>query len=105
MPEWLMREPTCHRGSRHALRPARLTPRGRPGGPALDRRAIRLDLLPDGGAPELVAAAERGQVRDRGSRGEHVEVFRDGKREELPSSGDLDPYRATDALNPQHPCS
>ncbi|MFD2840242.1 transposase [Populibacterium corticicola] len=31
--------------------------------------------------------AERGQVRGRESKVEHAEVFRDGKREELPSSG------------------
>ena len=36
---------------------------------------------------ELIEAAERGQVRGRERRVEHVEVFRDGEREELPSSG------------------
>lgn len=76
MPERLMREPTRHCVSRHALRPAPPAPRVRLYWPALDRRPIRLDQLAHGDEPELIEAAERRQVRGRERRVEHVEVFR-----------------------------
>ena len=87
MPERLMRQRPRHRVTRHALRATRPTPRVVLDDAAFDRGPIRLDQLADGDEAELVEAAERGQVRGRESRVEHVEVFRDGEREELPSSG------------------
>ena len=87
VPERLVRQSTRDRVPRHALDTALPTPRVVLDDAAFDRGPIRLDQLADGDEAELVEAAERGQVRDRESRVEHVEVFRDGEREELPSSG------------------
>ena len=87
MPERLMRESTRHRVPRHALRPALPTPGVHLDRPTLDHRPVPLDQLADRFEAEFIQAAERGQVRGRESRVEHVEVFRDGEREELPSSG------------------
>ena len=87
VPERLVRQSTRDRVPRHALDTALPTPRVVLDDAAFDRGPIRLDQLADGDEAELVEAAERGQVRGRESRVEHVEVFRDGEREELPSSG------------------
>lgn len=85
--ERLVREPARHRVPRRALGAAFPAPRVIVDDAALDRRPTRLEQLAHGDQPELVEAAERGQVRGRERRVEQVEVFRDGKREELPSSG------------------
>ncbi len=87
MPERLVRQSTRDRVPRHALDTALPTPRVVLDDAAFDRGPIRLDQLADGDEAELVEAAEHGQVRGRESRVEHVEVFRDGEHEQLPSSG------------------
>ena len=76
VPERLMREPARHRVPRHTLRGARPTPRIVVDNAALDHRPIRFEQLPHGDQPELIEAAERGQVRGCERRVEHVEVFR-----------------------------
>src|SRR5690606_7745314 len=82
-----MRQPTRDAVTHHTLGTALATPRIRLRQATLDHRRVRLDQLADGHQPELVETAERGQVRGRESSVGHVEVFRDGEREELPSSG------------------
>ncbi len=103
MPERLVRQSTRDRVPRHALDTALPTPRVVLDDAAFDRGPIRLDQLADGDEAELVEAAERGQVRGRESRVEHVEVFRDGEREELPSSGRPRPLPGHQRAQPTTP--
>ena len=95
MPERLMREPTRHCVSRHALRPAPPAPRVRLDWPALDRRPIRLDQLADGFEAELIETAERGEVRGRERRVVQVEVFRQMGSVRTSILEDLDVYPRT----------
>lgn len=68
MPERNVRQPPGHRASQLALGPAATPPRIRLNDTALDQRPIRRDVLADGYQPELVQAAEGGQVgRGEGS--------------------------------------
>ena len=76
MPERLMREPTRHRVTRHALSASLPTPRVVIDDAALQHRPISLEQLPDGLKAELVETAERGQVRGHERRVVQVEVFR-----------------------------
>ena len=103
MPERFVRQSTRDRVPRHALDTALPTPRVVLDDAAFDRGPIRLDQLADGDEAELVEAAERGQVRGRESRVEHVEVFRDGEREELPSSGSTRPLPGHRRAQPTTP--
>ena len=48
---------------------------------ALQHHPVGLEQLADGFEAELVETAERGEVRGRERRVEHVEVFQDGERE------------------------
>ena len=104
--ERLVREPTRHRVPGRSLGTTPPTPRIGRHRPALDCGSIRLDQLADGDKVELVEAAEHGQVRGREMRVKHVEVFRDGEREELPPSGRPRPghQRAQPTTSPG-PCS
>jgi len=71
-----MRELAGNGVPQHALGTALAAPRVRIDDTALDDRPIKIESLPDSFEPELVEAAERGQVgRSEGSV-EHVEVFR-----------------------------
>lgn len=101
--ERLVREPTRHRVPGRSLGTTPPTPRIGRHRPALDRGSIRLDQLADGDKVELVEAAEHGQVRGRESRVKHVEVFRDGEREELPSSGRPRPLPGHQRAQPTTP--
>ena len=103
MSERLVREPTCDGVSRHALGAALPTPRVIVNDPALQHGPTEFDQLADSNEAELVKTAERGQVRDRERRVEHVEVFRDGKREELPSSGRPRPLPGQQRAQPTTP--
>ena len=69
--------------------------------PAPKNRPIGLQPLPEHFEPEIIKTSERGQVRAGEGSVRHVEVFQMGKSP--PSSGDLDPYPATDAPTGLHP--
>jgi hypothetical protein len=105
MPERLMREPTRHSVPGHALRAALPSLGICLNRPAPDRRPIRLEQLPRGHEPELVEAAERGQVRGRESRWSTSRSFEMVSVKNFHPPGDLDPYPDTDALNRPHPRS
>jgi hypothetical protein len=78
MPERRVREPTSDRPSRDTLGAAPATPRVRLHDATLDHRPMQIDPLPNRDEPELVEAAERGQVRGVEGSVKHVEVFRLG---------------------------
>lgn len=89
VPVWLVYQPADHTVARHLLSTALATQRIRLDNPALDRRPVQLESLPDSAQTdsaqtEFVEAAERGQEGYREGSVEHFEVFRTDVQE-LPS--------------------
>ena len=76
--EWFVRQASHHGVARDAFAAAPATPLVGIDDPAGQQGTAGLEALPDHQEPELVEAAERGQVRAREGSVGHVEVFQMG---------------------------